>query len=134
MKLTKLVIDENRWLRAGRGGGLYEGSGATPKGKAIGSSLLDPEAKRMCCLGFASVAAGASHKDICRVGAPSGLKHNIKEQVRKKMPWLFSGTANSAAAADLMVINDNPKVSLPQKRKKIKKIFAKNGIEVIFIR
>jgi len=152
MKITKLVIDENRWLRAGWRGGLdpdYSSAdkyGYLPKHLTAASSLLDKKTKRMCCLGFASCAAGVSKKDIMNIGSPAGIKLKEKAKIAKKFPWLLSpssrtspssidlGTMDSQIAGDLMQINDNPKISLPNKRAKITKIFKQNGVEVIFKR
>jgi hypothetical protein len=146
MKITKLVIDENRWLRAGWRGGLdpdyssADKNGYLPKHLTAASSLLDKKTKRMCCLGFAACAAGVSKKDITNIGSPAGIKLKEKAKIAKKFPWLLSsslvdlGTMDSPIAGDLMGINDNPKISLPKKRAKIKEIFKKNGVEVIFKR
>jgi hypothetical protein len=142
MKITKIVIDENRWLRAGRGGGLVSDNDLDkldpsnyPKDKAAKSTLLDPKTSRMCCLGFASCSAGVSKKDIKNISAPSGIKQKAKQKVRTKFPWLIDGNGrNTKAASDLMIINDDSRIPLPEKRSKIKKIFADNGVDVIFTR
>lgn len=146
MKITKLVIDENRWLRAGWKGGLdtdnslCDDDGNLPKHITDASSLLDSKTKRMCCLGFASCAAGVSQGDITNVTSPGGLTLKAKAKISKKFPWLLSDSSRGPARMDseiagkLMVINDSSTISLPQKRAKIKKIFKDNGVEVIFTR
>jgi hypothetical protein len=140
MKITKLVIDENRWLRAGWRGGLDSPirphhSNDLPKHLTADSSLLDKKTKRMCCLGFASCAAGVSQKDITNIDSPAGLKLKERAKIAKKFPWLFQTYGgDSTIAMHLMEINDDPIISLPKKRAKIKEIFKKNGVAVIFKR
>ena len=90
MKITKLVIDENRWLRAGWRGGLDSDRSSAdrvlPNHLTTNSSLLDKKTKRMCCLGFASCAAGVSKKDITNIGSPAGIKLKERAKIAKKFP------------------------------------------------
>ncbi len=140
-KRTKLVIDENRWLRAGWHGGLID-SCDIGYDKEIHdnittiSSLLDSKTGRMCCLGFASCAAGATNKDITNISSPDQLETEIKAKVSGKFPWLINNNtgSNSEIACALIDINDDPEISLPHKRAQIKKIFADNGVDVVFVK
>lgn len=148
-KITKLTIDENTWLRAGWHGGLfnldklpnkgtYDDDGNydnCPKDQTIESSLFDYKTKRMCCLGFASCAAGVAKTNMADQPTPSSLEIKDRNKISKKFPWLLDEHGqDSAASSKLMTINDNHKMSLPSKRAKIKKIFADNGVAVTFTR
>jgi hypothetical protein len=53
--MLKVVIDRTRWLR----------------GEPEDSYLLRSEDGKMCCLGFAELAAGATPEEITDSGAPS---------------------------------------------------------------
>ena len=142
MKITKIVIDENRWLRAGWNGGLItdyknmpEYREDWPKDKTDQSSLFNEQTQRMCCLGFASCAAGLKKKEIQNAVAPSSLDKEAKKKIIKHLPWLLdAGGSDSKAGQELMGINDNDKITLPKKRARIKEIFAEHGIDVIFTR
>lgn len=154
MKITKLIIDENRWLRSGKNGGLISDSDYSklplnryynaqlPPDKTTSSALLDVRTQRMCCLGFAACAAGVPKKHIKDVGTPASIEtgqtrasERARNKMRKTFPWLFNScNMDSGISHILMDINDNPKISLPYKRAKIKKIFADNGVNVIFTR
>ena len=115
MSLTKLVIDRSKW---GAGG------------------LLNDDGK-MCCLGFASKACGASEDEIGGLAFPPHSfvgKYNMP-------PWMCcnekctdtrcrpAAVLGHAAAAG---INDS---SIPEseKEERLAKLFAANGIELSFI-
>lgn len=141
-KIKKLVIEQNRWLRAGKGGGLVSDRDLDmldpinyPKDKSAGSSLLSGTTSRMCCLGFASCAAGIAKKNILNKACPSSLDEASKKKLKQTFPWLLSHHGgDSGIASQLMSINDSPEISLPNKRAQIKKIFADNGVDVVFTR
>lgn len=115
-KVISFDIDRNFWSR-GLGG----------------SSLLDGDGQ-MCCLGFYGLACGMTFDSIESMAYPS----SVKKKTPKQIGWLFEDSPfisddekkNQYALAD---INDRRDVKNYERERKIKRRFARNGIEVNFI-
>lgn len=136
-----LKIDTGRWLRASPKGGLDLNArigpdGNYPKGKTGESSLLDGHTNRMCCLGFAAVDAGVPQDHILEVRDPANIRNKeSRHKIFQKYSWLFSDNTYrniSKDTADLISANDSSRITLSKKKRIIKRIFAKNGVDIIF--
>ena len=115
-----LIIDEKFWNRANKGDETHEG-------------MLNNKAGKMCCLGFVGQACGVGKKEMLRKNYPSDLAAGT-ERVSAEYPWLFDGFSYSRDAHNLASINDDHKLTVAEKRKQIKEIFAANGVKVVFKR
>lgn len=115
MKTKTLVIDEARW-------GYGQGEG----------SLLGEDGK-MCCLGFAAEQCRVKKASRLNAGMPNDLEGEDVEKFAKAYQWLFDefGCA-SVPSSMLAIINDAVGTKLQTRRNKISKIFAANGVKVIF--
>lgn len=113
----KLIIDRKRWLR---------GEGPGP------SRLLREEDNKMCCLGFYSLAKGATEAQIYGLRVP-----NQSKELCKLMPELIrtdNGTVlSSDNTLELMVYNDCRIHAEVTRESKIKEHFKNIGVEVEFI-
>lgn len=88
------------------------------------------KSNKMCCLGFACKAFGLTNKQIFEWAMPE----NIPDKVAKKLPkWLVSPTYDFDVER-LSQINDIETICDTQKQKEIKRIFAKYGIKVKFVK
>lgn len=129
-KKLKLVIDRAKWQR----GSIYGDE----------AYLLDPESKKMCCLGFLSRACGLGPKTIQGLDCPatSELNTKAKEKLMKNpySSWLFDedgdfDTAQSDDCVKAINFNDrNVTESFTERdrEKRIKTLFAKHNISVTF--
>ncbi len=135
----KLRIKQDKWLRAGIGGGLvspsYDGEGqrVVREGKSDESCLLAPANGRMCCLGFAAKKAGLTNAEIKGKDTPAALKGKIRAKMKRVFPWLYDDAYNNSETANvLMGVNDDKYMTLTQKKKIIKETFAEHDWEVEF--
>jgi len=111
----KLVIDRKQWLR-GEGGHR--------------SYLLRKSDRKMCCLGFFSLACGLREDQILGVVSPRDLLDSPTQ-----MSFLFDdeGLSSSFVGDHLMATNDDPSLHDADREKNITRLFAENGIEVSFV-
>jgi len=98
----------------------------------------------MCCLGFASIAAGWKPKDIrgqampacvvthqvCQYDLKVNIPEALKKLIRKKSSIYY---ADSRIGAKLAGINDDTTITDSVREKKLKKLAAKIGIRFKFI-
>ena len=85
--MEKLIINRQWWLR-GTGGG----------------KLLDPETKKMCCLGFECLRLGYTEEEILDKGLPNNLR-----DITKLPLWLQ--TAEAGIPVDLLAAANDRRVS-----------------------
>lgn len=112
----RLIINRSKW-KTGEILGNFTGKGDT--------ELLNEEGF-MCCLGFCCHQMGISKKELLNKSIPSEL-------VNWEIPGLLDKRGNdSKFANDALGINDDPKLSIKKREKKIKKHFAKENIIVKF--
>lgn len=114
-QVKEFTIDRSKW---------HTGSPARDAKKKHGadSALYVPENKRMCCLGFFGKACGLTQKDISGRALLSSVNgYDVWEEI---LPHVDQ--------EQLSGINDGTSI-LSTKEKKIKAIFAKNGIKVKFV-
>jgi hypothetical protein len=111
--VLKFTVDRKRWLR----------------GEGEQNSLLLRESdNKMCCLGFACLAAGHTEDEIRNVATPTGL--NRERGLRCLLP-----NYNSRAISWAMEWNDCPgDASLTEEKREqvIAEKLAEIGIEVVF--
>ncbi len=119
----KLEINEKFWGRAD-----YLGRNDDTE---VEGSLADSRGK-MCCLGFVGQACGITKKDMRGLKMPHNLEDVTKMQ--EAYPWLFRDGVGSNSAYILATINDSTSLTLAEKRKQIKAIFKKHGVDVVFRR
>lgn len=93
--------------------------------------LLSHYDGKMCCLGFACVAYGMSKKNIEDIGMPS---HLLVGSGKSKLPtWLLQvGDECFSDACTAAQINDDAKLTMPEKEEQLKPLFAKHGIRLVF--
>ena len=105
--MLKVRIDRARWLHA--------------RNKKTGGSsmLLRRSDNRMCCLGFACLAAGLTEADIVGVTVPIRLPQQARQQLPSE--W-FSESAYATAdlIAVLVAANDTIEVDATRERAVIK--------------
>lgn len=127
----KLVIDRKTWLRGE---------------DAAESYLLRPKDKKMCCLGFYSLACGLTPDQIEGKSAPRGISREIQPD---EFAWMFKDRTYRDYTRDAglaMNINDTPVgerldygvhaqviESEEQREKMLTELFARNGVEVEFV-
>lgn len=125
--MKKLVIKRSKWLRGGK-----DGNGA----EAL--SLLMNKDGHKCCLGFYVRACGYK-KALKGKACPDD-----EIQVPREAKWLLDSVDeqrhlrlkdyyNSNACNNLMMINDNEHFPQSERELKLTKLFAKQGITVIFV-
>lgn len=94
------------------------------------SRLLREDDKKMCCLGI----------DLLAQGVPTGMLLSqyspqcIGSQVPEQRQWLLGESGfNSELAGTLMETNDDANIDDSTRKKKIKELYAKQGVTVTFI-
>lgn len=95
--------------------------------------LRNPVDGSRCCLGFACEAYGVSPEDTKRAFYPSGL---LEESCKLLPSWLFPENNPDLDEADYRkasYINDDEKLSMSEKERLLKPIFAKHGIDLQFV-
>ncbi len=116
--ISGFTIPRRRWLRGGRGND---------------SSLYDPKTRKMCCLGIYLRACGFSVADVKDRSMPGDV-----EATGKRVPsWMVIRRANnfirtSPSNMKLAVANDNEGLSERKRERKIRELFANQGIKVTF--
>jgi len=126
IKKLKVIVDRKRWLR---------GEGAT------NSSLLRERDGKMCCLGFACLAAGHTEDEIRGRLIPSALaapKVPGMEAVKGFYSYgiTLSGGARpieSDRMGEAMSINDNAYFMESVRESKLIAIFDDLGMELSFV-
>jgi hypothetical protein len=109
-EVKEFTINRSRW---------HTGEGT----KGWKSALFVPETKRMCCLGFYGKCLGRTQKDMSK-----------KLWLQDTTTYEYSvGVLDYDTQTDLANVNDDEDMTLPQKEKEIKAIFAKKGIKVKFV-
>jgi len=109
--MKKLVIDREKWQRGDMEGHTY---------------LLNPQNRRMCCLGFDAINEGLSKSQINGVTEPEDLNVKINGIT-------FKNLKHTNVTLKLMHANDNTEISEEKREKKITSLFKKIGREVEFI-
>ena len=100
----------------------HDGFEELTQGKAGNSCLLN-ELGNMCCLGFASKAAGVTASDLLDREAPSELR------IEYSPPGIIQLWDIETDAIEL---NDNWRISNKTREAKLKKLFSTAGIELKF--
>jgi hypothetical protein len=119
MAVTKFEIDRSTWLRGERG-----------------NSLLRNSKGCCCCLGFYLEACGLPPNVLEGFGTPENV-HDVVA-VPAEAGWLLHPSEESASVCDsgiclaLIDANDNSDDE-PHREKTIAELFAKQGIEVVFV-
>ena len=119
-ELTKeVIVTRRRWLRGNEQG------------------LLRNKSHKMCCLGFACMQSGVPAKDLVGHGAPEDIANNhsyvvnglvYKNNNDSKYWYDHENWVNDAVA-----INDRMWLSDKDREAKLKKLFAKGGVKLIFV-
>jgi len=105
-----------------------------------GGELLNSEGK-MCCLGFYSLACGASQNRIYGESYLSTIRADLPKKHIESTQWLAKETNSKLFEATnieylLAEVNDDTEKTYKTRSKKearIKTIFAQNGITVNFV-
>jgi hypothetical protein len=107
----EFTVDRTRWLRG-------EGSER--------SSLFRPEDGKMCCLGFACLAAGHTEEDIADVSSPNGIA------MKPPAFQCLLPHHNSPEVGDVMEVNDGEDTD-EGREAFITERLAKIGMRVTFV-
>ena len=114
----RLEINRAKWLR---------GEGGTKSG------LLRRDGKR-CCLGFFAQALGARDDDVAGCSTPEDATHiHWPEWLLSELDDSYIRTVDSDEAIALIRINDNRALSDAERESVVASIFARHGVEVVFI-
>lgn len=110
--MITLVIEESKWAQGGN------------------SLLLDDEGK-MCCLGFLGKACCATDGQLKSIGSPAGTSFSVKW-----VPGLIDANAsfNTILCQEIISTNDDPSITLEQRKEKLRPLFEKIGITLRFIK
>lgn len=117
----KVTVDRSRWFR-GQGGE---------------KSRLLMASGKMCCLGFACIAAGHTSDEIMEVATPNGLERELLpgvEQYRKAL----SGDMGIVEAIDNPIhrainVNDDVRIIDQERESQLQEILAQVGIDMEFV-
>lgn len=136
MKYSATVtVNESRWLT----GEVLSAVHKATKRHELMSSLYDTKSKLQCCLGFGCRVAGMRTTDIDDAGLPTDAKSRVSDGPygsEGKLPAGYSlrlltslqRIENSASS-----INDAHATDRQVRKRKLKKLFAKEGIRLRFI-
>lgn len=84
------------------------------------AALLDPDSKRMCCLGFLCEQAGIPRKELDDVGAPKNLNG-------------YSFSAKDNKLFDTAIgINDDSQITRKEREVELIALFGKAGCKIVF--
>lgn len=119
--MKEFTIDRATWLH----GDIQRMFGTTTEG----SCLLDGDGNR-CCLGFYLKACGVSDRKMLLELGPADVE-NIPKQAR----WLTRGDTElteSKIGCQLIRVNDSKKLHPATRERKIKELFASQGVTLKF--
>lgn len=112
---------------------------------SLDALLLNPDNNKMCCLGFYAKACKIPTSCINDIPDPELAQAVLRDKNNRWDTFLLYADYDdwdsnddkhyyhSAAASDLMRINDDEKMSEKDREAKIKEIFKKNGVKVKFV-
>ena len=110
--MKRIVITRNKWGMA---------------------SLHRSDNHKRCCLGFACLAYGIDETPLENLGFPDNLPDNLQKKLPK---WLRKANEVKDVRnndVDLAAqINDDDALTLAEKEEKLKPIFKKHNIQLIF--
>ncbi len=118
-KLEKFTVQRSRWLR-GDGDGM----------------LLDPDrGNRMCCLGFACVAAGLTKEQISKRSLPEEAYDEVDAPVIEPLveETVEGGVLDTSLTTRAAEINDDLGLSDHEREHGLKVLFAEHGVTVRFV-
>lgn len=107
--LLKFTVWRERWLRGER---------------SAQSFLLRSSDGRMCCLGFACLAAGYKESDIRDISAPRMIDHD--------QHTVAADLLLKPRIADAMEINDCLSIDDMERERRLTTVLASLGIEITF--
>ena len=124
--MKKLIIEEKKWARGEE------------------SRLLDSEDGRMCCLGFAALACGFTEDEINSNGLPEDMMNELDEDNKETKGSWYSGLLmedpslrskykDTKLTSDLVSVNDDLFIDDETRKRRLKILFAKIGVEVEFV-
>ena len=113
METLKVEIDRQKWLR---------GEGA----KA--SYLLRPSDGKMCCIGFACLAAGCTPEQISNQQIVQSTLTNLYDT-----PLDFRTNTGDVSLESLYVVNDDLDLEPSEREERLKRLGLKRGIEFTFV-
>lgn len=116
--MKTLTINRKKWLR-----GLDEGALLADEG-------FGKHEGKMCCLGFACLRLGVPREALLGQTMPYELKSF-------KLPkWLTTEAGDGVLGTrlnDVVILNDNPKISNKEREKGVRQFFKANGVSVRFV-
>ena len=113
--MRTFVIDESKWRCGGNNG---------PNMRGAGNTSLENVQGYQCCLGQISLQLGLSRGRILLKSTPAMAMDEI--------PLLSHGSSNTELACHAMGINDASGYSHEERKEKLKELFARHDIELLF--
>jgi hypothetical protein len=129
MKKT-LILDESIW-RCGDNGYINynDENDVRDVKRGDGDTLLKNDKGFLCCLGQFSVQLDKSTKDdILGEGTPEDL-NKVIPLLTKKVHGKIENTSISDTAIN---INDSTTLTIPEKVRKLKSLFKRRGVKIVF--
>lgn len=126
--MKTFTIDRSKW-RSGGGLGSLNAIGLG------GTSLLNPEGFS-CCLGLIAKQCGLLDMHILNKGIPSHIEEQKIEETISLKPFVVKqphGPVNTTFSKEAIRINDDLTLNLPEREKKLKELFLKHDIKLVFI-
>jgi len=111
----KFRVNRKEWLR---GKGSHD------------SCLLREEDGQKCCLGFYALAKGINKKHILDVSSPGEMLP--RKSGGNMIPELSDSGGDNAFCTELMMINDDEKLSDKVREKRLKQVFKTLGVVAEF--
>lgn len=119
--MLKVVVKRDMWLR-GEGG--------------EESYLLREEDERMCCLGFAALAAGFTPDQIRRIRTPRDIGYLKPQNPLIKATTTYDAFTEARSSTnltcDLMQLNDDEGMEPEERERQVIELGKKIGIEFTF--
>ena len=116
LKVPKtLIVQRKKWLRG------------------EGDSYLKREKDgKMCCLGFACLAAGLKPKEILGIESPATVCENLEDSVIQSLVLSKNPTENTTLCYKMMCTNDSLNIDDVDREANLTKLFKRMGTKVIF--
>lgn len=126
--MKRIIINQSKWICGAPGNVYHEPNEKNQLGE--GHTALLNDRGFMCCLGQAALQINRSlqERDIGRLGLPSDLDVVIRA-LSKRVNGKIVNTKLSLQAID---INDDPDTSVAEKKRRLRKLFAKSGYKLVF--
>lgn len=125
--MKRIIINESKWI-CGSPENYYESNEKNQLGE--GRTALLNYRGFMCCLGQAALQINRSlqERDIKELELPSDLNVVIRALSKRANGKIVNTKLSQRAST----INDDPTTSVAEKKRLLRKLFAKSGYKLVF--